>query len=42
MVFYSGSKEEVIRFSPGGCGYPGSIRNIFPKKAEGRIAEASG
>ena len=32
MVFYSSSKEEVIRFSPGGCGYPGTIRNIFPKR----------
>ena len=28
----SSSKEEVIRFSPGGCGYPGTIRNIFPKR----------
>ena len=40
MVFYSGSKEEVIRFSPGGCGYPGSIRNIFPKRRKAVLARA--
>ena len=40
MVFYSSSKEEVIRFSPGGCGYPGSIRNIFPKRRKAVLARA--
>ncbi len=40
MVSYSSSKEEVIRFSPGGCGYPGSIRNIFPKRRKAVLARA--